>query len=220
MKQNPSGATTMQRFSALWTRCCRPLTINADPAPVYTDLIEHYREPHRHYHTCAHIDNCLREFDRITGRLPKPDALETAIWFHDAIYIPGVPDNEQQSAELLCRWGQDQLPSDFIKHVCKLILCTTHLQPPKTAEEAFLVDIDLSSFGLEWPAFIADSHNVRAEQKHRPDEHYYLAHARFLNMLLNRDRIFFSDFFYQLYETPARGNIERLLMQPQYAHAA
>jgi predicted metal-dependent HD superfamily phosphohydrolase len=79
-----------------------------------------------------------------------------------------------------------------------------------------MVDIDLSSFGSHWSEFLRDTRNVRKEQTHVPDAVYYPAHARFLKMLLNRSRIFHTDFFHERYEESARRNIDRLLTTARY----
>ena len=78
------------------------------------------------------------------------------------------------------------------------------------------MDIDLSSFGEDWPDFLRDTLNVRNEQAHVPDAIYYPGHAKFLKMLLDRPRIFYTDFFHERYEQSARRNIERLLASDGY----
>lgn len=51
-------------------------------------LVDAYSQKHRHYHTGAHIDHCLREFDVAAGLAIEPAEVELALWFHDAIYDP------------------------------------------------------------------------------------------------------------------------------------
>jgi predicted metal-dependent HD superfamily phosphohydrolase len=92
-----------------------------------------------------------------------------------------------------------------------------HRQPPDKSDESYMVDIDLSSFGQQWSDFIRDTHNVRKEQTDVPDAIYYPAHAKFLRMLLDRPRIFYTDFFFDCYEETARCNIERLLASAGYS---
>ncbi len=203
------------RFQTLWQRNNTLQAINA--IPVYDDLARRYREPGRHYHGLTHVNHCLREFDRVAELIEIPDATELALWFHDAVYVPGAKDNEQRSADLFNEFGGTDLSPILIEKVSGLILVTTHKQPPVKDDESYVVDIDLSSFGEHWPDFVRDTLNVRMEQAHIPDTIYYANHAKFLKMLLDRPRIFHTDFFYQCYEESARQNIEQLLASIQYS---
>ena len=203
------------RFRALWKRCL-PQDVKMDVIPVYDDLVRRYREPGRYYHGWTHLRHCLREFDRAAGRMENPDAVELALWFHDAVHVPCARDNEQRSADLFRLGGRGWFSPALVEKVCGLILITMHKQSPDEGDESYVVDIDLSSFGEPWSDFLRDTRNVRNEQSHVPDAIYYPAHARFLKMLLNRPRIFHTDFFFACYEESARRNIQRLLASARY----
>ncbi len=203
------------RFQALWKRCLLPAaTMNA--APVYTDLVHHYAEPGRCYHTLPHVFHCLHEFDQAATHIDNPDAVELALWFHDAVFVPGARDNEQRSVNFLTEWAGTAISAAFVKRVGALILATTHRHPPKEGDESYVADIDLSTFGVNWPAFLRDTLRVRKEQPEIPDDVYYASHARFLHMLLARPRIFYTDFFLGRYEERAKRNIQRLLATARY----
>lgn len=209
-----------ERFQALWRRCLLP-DMNMDNAPVFEDLLKRYSEPGRSYHKWTHLTHCLQEFDRAATLMESPDAVELALWFHDAVYVPGAVDNEQRSADLFSHWGATGFPGEFVGKIRDLILVTMHVQPSLGGDESYIADIDLSSFGTNWPDFLQDSLNIRQEQAQIPDAQYYPAHAKFLKMLLNRPRIFHTDFFYNFYEATARQNIKRLLATTLYeANAA
>jgi predicted metal-dependent HD superfamily phosphohydrolase len=215
-KANTSQSGAMgDRFQALCRRCLRTDS-SVDVTDIYRDLVNRYSEPGRFYHSWSHVDHCLVEFDRAAGRIGQPDAVELALWFHDAVFVPGARDNEQRSADLLCKWGEGLFSAPFIAKVYELILLTTHRQPPEPGDESYLLDIDLSSFGLEWPDFLRDTLLVRKEQAHVPDTVYYPSHAKFLQMLLGRPHIFYTDFFRERYEESARRNITRTLAASPY----
>ena len=55
-----------------------------------------YSEPHRYYHTLAHLENMFAESARFA---PLPPAVEWAIWFHDFVYDPRSATNEEDSHE-------------------------------------------------------------------------------------------------------------------------
>jgi len=217
----PCGSTTRFdkqnelkiRFAALWMR-----RVNADkPAvaeAIHDRLIDFYNQSHRHYHTLEHIRHCLREFDRAATLMDDPGAVEMAIWFHDAIYEPGAKDNEQRSAELFQKCSNASGCTNAIlqQHIHDLIMITTHREPPSQRDEQFIVDIDLSSFGLPWDQFESDGRRIRAECADMSDDEYYPGHVRFLQALRERPTFFFTAFFQKRYERTARENIERLIM--------
>lgn len=205
-----------QRFIALWKRAGSRCD-EAKARQVFAEMAAHYDEPHRHYHTAEHIRHCLRQLDLIPDDDPHRDAVELAIWFHDVIYRIGDPANEANSA----RWFREQatgdLPDALVDQVCRLIVATEHRQAPTEPDTAYVIDIDLSSFGQPYEAFIADSALVRAESTHLDDEAYFRGQREFLEKLLRRDRIFVSDLFHRPFEERARDNIRRTLQQIEQA---
>jgi predicted metal-dependent HD superfamily phosphohydrolase len=139
-----------------------------------------------------------------------PDALEIAIWMHDAILEPGRRDNEAMSAELYLQVSADAHGDEIRRLVSRLIMATLH--DGNTLEDAdsiYMVDIDLSSFALSWDEFLRDSQDLRAENPHLSDADYQLNQTGFQRMLLARPRFFLSDFFFERYEQQARNNLTR-----------
>lgn len=193
------------RFEALWSR-----RIGDGAGAAFDELETLYGEPHRRYHTAAHIEHCLRQFDLAAQRMDEPDAVETALWFHDAIYDIPARENELRSAELFAARAGGRGSGQFRSNVHGLIMATTHLDPPATLDEAFIVDIDLSSFGLPWEEFLDDSRAVRAEVAHVPDAEFYPRQRKFLESLAARPVFCFTEFFRDRHEARARRNIERL----------
>ena len=193
------------RFEALWSR-----RLGAGAGAVFDEIGTLYGEPHRHYHTAAHIEHCLRLFDLAAGRMDEPDAVEMALWFHDAIYEISAKDNELRSAELFAARAGGRGSEQFRASVHGLVMATTHIDPPATLDEAFIVDIDLSSFGRPWEEFLDDSRAVRAELAHVPDAEFYPRQRKFLESLAARPVFCFTEFFRARHEAHARANIARL----------
>ena len=195
-----------RRFESLWSRC-----IGAGAGAVFDELAALYGEPHRHYHTGAHIEHCLRQLDIAADRMDEPDAVEMAVWFHDAIYEIPPKDNEARSAELFAARAGERGSERFRSRVHQLIMATTHLDPPpRTLDESFMVDIDLSSFGRPWEEFLNDSRAVRAEMAHLSDAEFHPRQRRFLESLEARSRFCFTEFFRERHEHRARENIAKL----------
>lgn len=207
---NASSVTEKARFPALWARC-----LNGGPAlaeTVFAQLVELYGEPHRHYHTLNHIQHCLYQFDQAAALMADPDAVEMALWFHDAIYQPGANDNEWRSAELFREWAEGRTAPTFLQRVHDLVMVTTHREP-QHGDAGFMVDIDLSGFGLPWAECERDGCLIRAEFASSTDDQYYPGHLRFLRSLQNRPTFFFTEFFQQRYESVAQANVARIIAE-------
>lgn len=199
------------RFRALWQRCLLD-GARDQSAAIHQRLLDGYREPGRFYHTLDHIEHCIATFDDCRSLVDDPDALELAIWFHDVIYEPGKPDNEARSAQLYLQLS-DGVHDDATRGlVDRLIMATLHLGcslPDR--EAAYMVDIDLSSFGLPWDEFLRDSENLRREATHLDDAQYHDKAKAFHQSLRARARFYYTDFFADRYEARAHQNIERYL---------
>jgi predicted metal-dependent HD superfamily phosphohydrolase len=155
--------------------------------------------------------HCFGQLDLAYTLIQDPDAVEMALWFHDAIYTPSSSENEKESAEFFVRAARDHFQPSFIRKVYELILVTAHKELAQECNKQFVADIDLSSFGVDWEEFLRDTKALREEEADSSDAVFYPAHAKFLNSLPGRPRIFGTEFFYGRYEHRARENVTRLL---------
>ncbi len=209
MASSAEDITGFARFQSLWQR---NLTENAfdDSQAIYQRLLAGYHEPQRHYHTLDHIKHCLSMFEDCKALLGDHDALEMAIWFHDVILVSGRRDNEALSAELYLELSKGIQPDEMRELVSRLIMSTLHNGDAlDDADSIYMVDIDLSSFGLAWDGFLRDSLNLRAENPQLCDQTYQLNQTGFQRGLLARPRFFLSDFFFARFEKQARDNLAR-----------
>ena len=186
-----------ERFYATWERCTHG---ESDPSPIWRVVQYRYSEPHRYYHTLGHIAQCLTELDSARDRIGEFDATELAIWFHDVIYNYGAKDNEELSAEAFREHANDHMAAGLVERVNQLILATKHTGFAEDEGVAYMVDIDLSGFGLPWEGYLADSDALRLEAPSEvSDEKYYGGKLRFLDELQSWDRL----------EDTAQANIAR-----------
>ncbi|MCZ6667783.1 MAG: hypothetical protein O6932_03865 [Gammaproteobacteria bacterium] len=202
---NPAHDT--DRFQQLWRRCLLDQAID-NSTIIHQYLIEAYSETQRVYHTLHHIQHCLSLFDKISSELQNPDAVELAIWFHDLVYQPGAADNEQLSADQFMEMTRGIFDAPLRSTVVELIMATLHCGTDiDNSDTKYMVDIDLSSFGLPWPEFLRDSNNIREEMGCLSDEVFYRKQIAFQRNLLDQPRFFKSDYFYDHYENQARKNL-------------
>ncbi len=195
-----------------WAALCRRVNWTGDTAAIYAELQAAYNAPTRHYHNLDHVLQCLRTLDEVTHDCINPTAVETAIWFHDAVYDPTRPDNEARSADLAERHLRAMgAPEPFVVTVHDLILDTRHTAPPTTPDGQTLVDIDLSILGR--PAKIYDAYDsaIRLEYAHVPEAAYRTGRATVLRSFLARPSIYLTRFFQNKYELRARENLNRSL---------
>lgn len=179
---------------------------------VRDELISRYREPHRRYHTMAHIEDCLAQVGASTDfTVGQRDLMDAAIWFHDAIYDPTRNDNEAESARLAIeRLSAERAAPAFIAEVDRLIRLTAgHSVAEDDAIGARLVSIDLSILGAEPERYDAYARAIREEYAHVPEPAWRAGRAAVMQRFLDSPRLFPDPDFAARLDAPARANIRR-----------
>lgn len=170
-------------------------------------------EPHRHYHSLAHIEALQGWFARYRALAEAPALIDAAIWFHDAVYDTRRQDNEQRSALM----AHDELsalhwPEAAVQRVASLVLATRHHQADLMDTDAWLfLDLDLSVLGQSAARYAAYATAVRAEYAWVETAAYRAGRARVLQGFLERERIYRTPALHDAWEARARHNLEREL---------
>lgn len=181
-----------------------------DGPEVYASLQRLFANPNRHYHTLEHIRDCLRRIDEVAPLLADPDAVELALWFHDAVYDCGASTNERRSAQMFMELARGATPA-FRRRVSALILATRHVGIARGNDRRYIVDIDLAGFGAPWGEFMRNGALLRKESSAKTEDQYRAGQAVFLRSLQRRTRLFHTEYFRERYEVAAQANLKRLL---------
>jgi predicted metal-dependent HD superfamily phosphohydrolase len=173
-------------------------------------LFKLYTIPHRDYHNLDHIAHCFTEVD--CYQLLDTN-IELALFYHDCIYVASERNNEKNSAD----WAEYDLKilgihQDDIEEIKRLILVTKHdIYPNERIDDQIIVDIDMSILGQSPGVYTKYRIAVREEYGHVTDYWYATGRTKFLKGLLDRPRIYQTDFFRDRYEVTARDNISNEL---------
>ncbi|MBN9549548.1 MAG: hypothetical protein J0H31_11900 [Alphaproteobacteria bacterium] len=186
-----------------------------------SELSALYRAEDRHYHGLAHIEAMLALAAEYRRLLHDPEAVEAAIWFHDAIYDSRAKDNEARSAALAERKLAGRTQPARLARIMAMINATATHQLPALEDEgaagdtAFLLDMDLAILGAGPGAFDAYEQAVRREYGWVEEPIWRAGRASVLKTFLARPRIFHTAEFHSRFEPQARHNIERSLAMLQ-----
>jgi predicted metal-dependent HD superfamily phosphohydrolase len=196
------------RFAELWGR----LRLAGDPAATFAALQRAYADPARAYHTAAHIDDCLAQLDLEPGAAARPDEVEMALWFHDAVYDSHRSDNEERSAALAAETLREAgAPPECRERIRSLVLATRHTEPPAERDAQVITDVDLSILGRPAAAFAAFERRVRREFAWVPEPEYRRARRAVLAAFLERTPLYQIEGYRRRYEVTARHNLRRAL---------
>lgn len=170
-------------------------------------------EPHRHYHDERHLDACLSALDGVALAERERRVLRWALLWHDAVYDPAAPDNEERSAA----WARASLRAagvaeDEAAEVARLILLTKgHRVEGGDRLGALMVSIDLAVLGAEEEAYDAYAADIRREYAHVPEEAWRKGRGAVLASLLAADPLYPEPGARAALEAQARANISREL---------
>ncbi len=218
-KQKEKDKNNLERK---WTDLHSRLGATGDAKIQFEDLYTRYEENHRFYHVISHIKTSLNELELVKDQVDDYDALELAIWFHDAIYESNIPrttkesvtyDDEANSATL----AHDVITKDmglsqgFSDKVARLIIATKHSGIEETKDEQYMVDIDLAIFGRPSRLFNEYEEKIREEYAWVEEDLFRNRRAEVLESFLSPQRptIYKTQFFQERYEEQARKNLQR-----------
>lgn len=191
-----------ERLERAWARLWRRAGTAGDGEAVFRDLVRRYSEPHRAYHTLAHVEHCLDEFEPVRATARDSVAVELALWFHDAVYRPRAGDNEARSADLV---------RPISRRAAELVLATRHAAPPEDPDAELVVDVDLAILGQPAERFDRYEEEIRREYAWVPGFLFRRRRAAVLRAFLDRPSIYRTPRFRARWEARARANLERSL---------
>lgn len=179
----------------------------------FWDEIEaNYSHPKRHYHTLQHLENLLNVLKGVKDKISDWNVLLFTLFYHDAVYNALKSDNEEKSADLAGDRMLDlSVPSGLIDRCRKQILATKKHEVNPDNDANYFTDADLSVLGQDWNIYSAYAQNVRKEYSVYPDLLYKPGRRKVLQHFLNMQRIYKTDYFFGMYESQARQNMEKEL---------
>lgn len=202
-------AERLQQLSERWQHLWLGLGTTRARVPSLDALLAAYAVPARAYHNLRHIEECLRELDQARSWAERPDEVELAIWFHDAVYDPRRGDNEERSAEMAVDWIEAAGLSGLLgERVRQLVLATRHKDLPEGADARLLMDVDLSILGQPPAVFDEYERGIRLEYAHVDEKTFRHGRAKILRRFL-AGPIYQTDFLRTRYQTQARENLAR-----------
>jgi len=180
---------------------------------IRDELVRAYTAPDRHYHNLAHVDVMLGLARAHGSLLSDPEAVDAAIWFHDAIYDTRRPDNEARSAELAAERLGGLASSDRLGRIALMIRATAGHAMPEFADQgsrqdcALFLDMDLAILGSAPEEFAAYEAAVRREYAWVPEPLWIEGRRKVLESFLARPMIYASPQFQATHEAAARHNL-------------
>ena len=207
-----------------------PATFQQQVAELGESLLQAWEQPHRAYHHSGHLSQMLTDLDRLYAYRTQgstPLALVLAAWFHDAVY-EGAPGEDERRSEQLASTSLEPLVTaglltgHELQMVSLLVRATATHELPKSvdlpagyepADIQFFLDADMAILAADSARYRRYLRGVRSEYSHFDDEAFRAGRMTFLRLILGRKRIFLSEEGLQLWEEPARANLQAELSE-------
>lgn len=168
----------------------------------------------RKYHNFSHIGYMLNLLKIYPENNVFEKELQLAIFFHDVIMNYDGKEqfvNEKRSCKVLEAWKSVVFGNDMlINKVNDYIMATTHNNSFLNEEVAIIADLDMAIMAAPYPKIWRwYEEGIRKEYSEVLEQEYVKARKEFLLSVLDRPRIFKTQFFYDLFEEKARYNIKK-----------
>lgn len=192
-----------------FTELLRRIGFHKDDIPNYwQDLEKAYSNKSRYYHNLTHLEEMIACFYAYKGQLQFPDEVLYSIFYHDIVYKSTRKDNELKSAELALELLPDNTSIDR-QLVFDLILATKDHVSKNVEDEKWLIDFDLRILAKDWEDYQIYYRQIRKEYSLYPDFLYNPGRKKALEHFLEKEYLYQTGTFRELFEDKARANIQR-----------
>lgn len=205
--------TLMNPLRTIWVGLTSNYCGDANLVEDYWLEIEKtYNSPHRHYHNLSHLDDMMELAKNHKEYLIDPDTLMFSIYYHDFVYKPLNPNNEQRSANIARkRLNKLGFPPEQINKCYKQILATIDHQSTGDRDANYFLDFDMAILGSSPSRYTSYTNKIRKEFSMVPDLVYRKGRIKVICHFLNMERIFKTEEFFTRYEQQARTNLQKEL---------
>ena len=181
------------------------------------ELAAAYATDDRHYHDLRHIETLLAMADACADDIADREAVEAAIWFHDAVYDTQREDNEARSATLAEAQLVGMASDERIARIAAMIRATAGHAMPDVIDAAarqdcaLFLDMDLAILGSPEADFDAYEAAVRREYDWVTEPQWRQGRRAVLAAFLARPAIYSTARFRASHEAAARRNLARAI---------
>jgi predicted metal-dependent HD superfamily phosphohydrolase len=179
---------------------------------AFRDLVGRYAEAGRFYHNVEHLACVIRGLNEFRECARNFAALKLAGYFHDVIYDPRAPDNEERSAmHAEAVLTELRVAPATVAVVKELILKTKHHDADDSdIDGQILLDVDLAILAAPPAEYDRYARAIRQEYAWVRDDAYRKGRRAVLESFLQRPRIYRTSLYATRdLESRARDNLRR-----------
>lgn len=176
---------------------------------AFERLYAAYNDPRRGYHGPSHPVQMFGVYDGVAPLIMRRDETQLAIFYHDYYNDPLRNDNEFLSSQHMRNdFRAFGVSGIFMLHVADRIMATDHVADVFENDEKFIRDIDLSSFAeTSWENICRNTRGLRHEAPDMSTEEFIERRREKLQLFLDREWLFNTQYFRNHHEKRARSNI-------------
>jgi predicted metal-dependent HD superfamily phosphohydrolase len=148
-------------------------------------LKEAWNEPRRRYHNEDHLYQILKDLEKSKSKVSSVQwkSLVIAAFFHDAIYVPGNSNNEDQSIKIFLESFLGKR-FDMVKAIKEMIKATQFRVVPADKLVKIFWEADNAGFQGPFESFLETEKKIRLEFGHVSLHTYKKGRLKFLNSCL------------------------------------
>lgn len=164
-----------------------------------------HSERHRFYHTLTHLAHMFDLFDEHSSKIQNKMVVTLSILFHDIVYDPKSPRNEEDSADIFKEFVVD-INHPKLAAVCDIVLdyiIATKSHSVDTVDQSLLPDsvredklaflaFDMAILSVPIASYQQYAKKVRLEYSHVDAKVYCTRRASFLRGVLEGGPVFYG----------------------------